>query len=75
MHVLPFGAYSPLSQSPEELSSIDPSAEKGEHIDLLKPIARRFHNKVNFVWIDAVQFGDHAKALNLQEPKWPAFVI
>jgi len=31
--------------------------------------------KVNFVWIDAIKFGDHAKALNLHEPKWPAFVI
>lgn len=55
---------------------LDPSEEKKEeHIELLKPIAKKFHNKVNFVWIDAVQFGDHAKALNLPEPKWPAFVI
>ena len=55
---------------------LDPSEEnKEEHINLLKPIAKKFHDKVNFVWIDAVQFGDHAKALNLQEPKWPAFVI
>ena len=54
---------------------LDPSEEKEEHINLLKPIAKKFHNKVNFVWIDAIQFGDHAKALNLQEPKWPAFVI
>ena len=30
---------------------------------------------MNFVWIDAVKFGDHAKALNLAEAKWPAFVI
>jgi len=30
---------------------------------------------MNFVWIDAIKFGDHAKALNLQEPKWPAFVV
>ena len=55
---------------------LDPSEEnKEEHIDLLKPIAKKFHNKINFVWIDAIQFGDHAKALNLHEPKWPAFVI
>ena len=54
---------------------LDPSAEKEEYINLLKPVAKKFHNKVNFVWIDAIQFGDHAKALNLQEPKWPAFVI
>lgn len=55
---------------------LDPSEEnKEEHINLVKPIAKKFHNKLNFVWIDAIQFGDHAKALNLQEPKWPAFVI
>ena len=30
---------------------------------------------MNFVWIDAVKFGDHAKALNLMEAKWPAFVV
>jgi protein disulfide-isomerase A1 len=55
---------------------LDPSEEKKEeHINLVKPIAKKFHNKVNFVWIDAIQFGDHAKALNLHEPKWPAFVI
>jgi protein disulfide-isomerase A1 len=30
---------------------------------------------MNFVWIDAIKFGDHAKALNLAEPKWPSFVI
>ena len=55
---------------------LDPSEEnKEEHIKLLKPVAKKFHNKINFVWIDAIQFGDHAKALNLHEPKWPAFVI
>jgi protein disulfide-isomerase A1 len=27
------------------------------------------------VWIDAVKFGDHAKALNLLEAVWPAFAI
>jgi protein disulfide-isomerase A1 len=55
---------------------LDPSEEnKEEHLNLLRPIAKKFHEKVNFVWIDAIQFGDHAKALNLHEPKWPAFVI
>lgn len=55
---------------------LDPSEDKKEeHINLLTPIAKKFHNKVNFVWIDAIQFGDHAKALNLHQPKWPAFVI
>ena len=55
---------------------LDPSEEnKEEHLNLIKPIAKKFHNKVNFVWIDAVQFGDHAKALNLHQSKWPAFVL
>ena len=55
---------------------LDPSEEsKEEHIKLFKPISEKFHDKVNFVWIDAIQFGDHAKALNLHESKWPAFVI
>lgn len=55
---------------------LDPSEEnKEEHLNLLRPIAKKFHDKVNFVWIDAIQFGDHAKALNLHEAKWPAFVI
>ncbi|KAG1755646.1 thioredoxin-like protein [Suillus lakei] len=38
-----------------------------------KPLA--YLAKINFVWIDATKFGDHAKALNLAEPKWPSFVI
>jgi len=55
---------------------LDPTEEKKEeHINLLKPIAKKYHDKINFVWINAIQFGDHAKALNLREPSWPAFVI
>ena len=55
---------------------IDPTLEdKEDQIAAIKPIAAKYHSKVNFVWIDAVKFGDHAKALNLVEPKWPAFVI
>lgn len=46
-----------------------------EHLAYLRPIAKKYKGKVNFVWIDAVKFGDHAKALNLLEAKWPAFVI
>ena len=26
-------------------------------------------------WIDATKFADHAKSLNLQDAKWPAFAI
>lgn len=64
------------SEKPLAYLFLDPSEEnKEEHIKLLTPVAKKFHNKINFVWIDAIQFGDHAKALNLQEPKWPAFVI
>jgi protein disulfide-isomerase A1 len=55
---------------------LDPSdAKKEEHIELIKPVAAKYKGKINFVWIDAIQFGDHAKALNLHEAKWPSFVI
>lgn len=55
---------------------VDPSDPKlQEYLGALKPIATKFKNSINFVWIDAVKFGDHAKALNLNEPKWPGFVI
>ncbi|KAG9317676.1 disulfide isomerase [Chiua virens] len=55
---------------------IDPADENRQsYIDSLKPVASQFRGKVNFVWIDATKFGDHAKALNLAEPKWPSFVI
>lgn len=55
---------------------IDPTAENREEvIKSIKPIASKFKGKVNFVWIDAIQFGDHGKALNLVEAKWPSFVI
>ena len=55
---------------------VDPSDDKREeYISALKPVAAKYKGKVNFVWIDAIQFGDHAKALNLMEAKWPSFVI
>lgn len=55
---------------------IDPTSEdKQKQIDAIKPIARKFKSQVNFVWIDAIKFGDHAKALNLQETNWPSFVL
>lgn len=55
---------------------LDPTEEKkDEHIALLRPIAAKNKGKVNFVWIDAIKFGDHAKALNLPEAKWPSFVV
>jgi protein disulfide-isomerase A1 len=55
---------------------VDPADEKSQDlIETLRPVASKYHGKVNFVWIDATKFGDHAKALNLPEPKWPSFVL
>lgn len=64
------------SDKPLAYVFIDPSSEKKD--DLLAaiwPVANKYQSKMNFVWIDAIQFGDHAKALNLGESKWPAFVV
>nr|AGT80105.1 disulfide isomerase [Hemileia vastatrix] len=44
-------------------------------IDSLSPIARQHKGRVNFVWIDASKFADHAKSLNLVQRTWPAFAI
>ncbi|KAF8138721.1 thioredoxin-like protein [Boletus edulis] len=55
---------------------VDPTDESHQgYIESLKPVASQYRGKVNFVWIDATKFGDHAKALNLLEPKWPSFVV
>lgn len=55
---------------------VDPADENSQgYIESLRPVASLYRGKVNFVWIDATKFGDHAKALNLAEPKWPSFVI
>ncbi|KAH9482699.1 Protein disulfide-isomerase [Psilocybe cubensis] len=70
--------YAIYAGSPKPLAYlfIDPSLDdKEDHIAALKPVAAKYKSKMNFVWIDAVKFGDHAKALNLAEAKWPAFVI
>jgi protein disulfide-isomerase A1 len=70
--------YATYSQSGKPLAYLflDPTDEKKDHyINELRPIALKHKGKINFVWIDAVKFGDHAKALNLAEPKWPSFVI
>ncbi|KAI9596340.1 thioredoxin-like domain-containing protein [Syncephalis fuscata] len=40
----------------------------------LRPVAKDFKGKVNFVFIDAGQFGEHASTLNLKQ-EWPAFAI
>ncbi|GAA5964154.1 hypothetical protein JCM3765_005355 [Sporobolomyces pararoseus] len=55
---------------------IESSNPKREQIvKALEPVARENKGKLNFVWIDANKFADHAKSLNLAEPKWPAFAI
>ncbi|KAJ7269699.1 protein disulfide isomerase [Mycena rebaudengoi] len=64
------------SHKPLAYLFLDPTAgDKEAHIAAIKPVASKYRSKMNFVWIDAIKFGDHAKALNLAEPKWPAFVI
>ena len=70
--------YAIYSASPKPLAYlfIDPSQEDHvAHVEAVKAIAREHKSKINFVWIDAIKFGDHAKALNLPEPFWPSFVI
>ncbi|EJD53585.1 protein disulfide isomerase [Auricularia subglabra TFB-10046 SS5] len=55
---------------------IEPSdAKHAEYVEALRPVAKKHKGKINFVYIDAVKFADHAKALNLAGDKWPAFVI
>ena len=64
------------SQLPLAYLFLDPTeSTKDEHISALRSVASKYKGKVNFVWIDAIKFGDHAKALNLHQAKWPAFVI
>ncbi|EMD40736.1 hypothetical protein CERSUDRAFT_111314 [Gelatoporia subvermispora B] len=70
--------YQTYAQSGKPLAYlfVDPTdAKSEEYIAAIKPIAAKYKGKVNFVWIDAVKFSDHAKALNLNEAKWPGFVI
>ncbi|GAA5895654.1 hypothetical protein JCM6882_000362 [Rhodosporidiobolus microsporus] len=49
--------------------------KRAEIVKAIEPVAREHKGKINFVWIDAAKFADHAKSLNLQEPTWPAFAI
>jgi protein disulfide-isomerase A1 len=64
------------SSKPLAYLFLDPADEKKEeYISAFKPVAQQYKAKMNFVWIDAVTYADHAKALNLQETKWPGFVI
>ncbi|KAF8913943.1 disulfide isomerase, partial [Gymnopilus junonius] len=70
--------YGLYAGSPKPLAYLflDPSLEdRDAHIAAVRPVAQKYKSKMNFVWIDAIKFGDHAKALNVAEAKWPAFVI
>ena len=70
-----YGTYA-QSGKPLAYLFLDPTDEKREqYIDAIRPIAAKYKGKVNFVWIDAIQFGDHGKALNLVQAKWPSFVL
>ncbi|KDN45589.1 protein disulfide isomerase [Tilletiaria anomala UBC 951] len=50
-------------------------AGKDKDLEALKPLAKELKGKVNFVWIDAEKFVNHAKTLNIQSEDWPAFAI
>jgi len=64
------------SSKPLAYLFVDPTDQEHDaHIEAMKPVAADYRGKVNFVWIDAIKFGDHAKSLNLPEPQWPSFVI
>nr|CAG8619326.1 2829_t:CDS:2 [Entrophospora candida] len=52
-------------ETPEQRS------EMGKEVE---PVAKEFKGKVNFVFINAGKYGQHAENLNL-EAKWPAFGI
>ncbi|CAE6500976.1 unnamed protein product [Rhizoctonia solani] len=55
---------------------LDPTqSDRESKIAEFASVAKKFKGKVNFVWIDAIKYAEHGKALNLLETKWPAFVI
>ncbi|CAD6885074.1 unnamed protein product [Tilletia controversa] len=49
--------------------------KKDDILSDLKPVAKEFKGKVNFVWIDATKFAQHAETLNLKTDLWPAVAI
>jgi protein disulfide-isomerase A1 len=64
------------SRKPLAYLFIDPtSVTKDEYVERVRAVALEYKDKINFVYIDAIKFGDHAKALNLAESRWPSFVI
>lgn len=55
---------------------VDPeSSTREDEVKKLGALAKEYRGKLNMVWIDAVKFGSHAKALNLKSEHWPALVI
>lgn len=55
---------------------IQPDDSKLQQIvESVKPIAKEYKNKVNFVWIDADKFAEHGKSLSVSQDNLPAFVI
>jgi len=66
-----------MTELPLAYVFVDPADEaaKFDVIKALTPVAKEYKGALNFVWIDANKFADHAKNLNVKEPKWPAFVI
>ncbi|KAJ3565734.1 hypothetical protein NP233_g7447 [Leucocoprinus birnbaumii] len=64
------------SSKPLAYLFVDPTSEdKDAHIDAIRPIAKKYKSQMNFVWIDAIKFGDHGRALNLAQTNWPSFVV
>jgi protein disulfide-isomerase A1 len=53
---------------------LDDDDQRQPLIDALKPLAKEYKGKINFVWIDATKYAGHAGNLNLEE-SWPAFAI
>ncbi|EPQ30820.1 uncharacterized protein PFL1_01719 [Pseudozyma flocculosa PF-1] len=51
------------------------SKDLQSQVESLRPLAKENKGKLNFVWIDAVKFANHAKSLNIQSENWPAFAI
>lgn len=62
-----YAAYS-ASAKPLAYLVLDPSDErKAAHIESMRPIAQKYKSEINFAWMDAVEFGDHAGALEFAE--------
>lgn len=49
--------------------------QRTKYGSIVEAIAKKYRGKINFVYIDAEQFGGHAPNLNLKQGQWPAFAI